>query len=119
MRHTSLGMIAEADKDFERAIEIYPKDFQAYLNSGVIKLRLGNTGKALELFSKAIEVNPRYANCWMKRGNLYVVMRNFKDALFDLEQALKVAPPNWIYLRDCMDLINDCKGELERQRTEE
>jgi tetratricopeptide (TPR) repeat protein len=114
----NLGMIAEADADFERAIDIFPKDFQAYLNSGIIKLRLGNTEKALQLFSKAIEVNPRYANCWMKRGNLYVVLRNFRDALYDLEQAMKVAPQGWIYQRDCADLINDCKAELEREREE-
>ncbi len=115
----NLRLINEADTDFEKAIKIFPRDFQAYLNSGIIKLRIGDTDGGLKLFSRAIEINPRYANCWLKRGNLYFVMGNFKDALYDLEQAMKVASTGWVHYRDCADLIADCKNEIERERTEE
>ena len=51
----------EAIADYDKAIELNPKDAQAYNNRGVAKKMLKQYKEAIADYDKAIELNPKYA----------------------------------------------------------
>ena len=59
-------------RDFDKAIEINPRDFQCLLQSGKY-LCAGQRQYdiAISDYNKAIEINPRYADAYNNRGNTY------------------------------------------------
>ena len=57
---SSLGKPEEAIKDYTKAIELDPKDAEAYNNRGTEFSSLGKSEEAIKDYTKAIELNPQY-----------------------------------------------------------
>ena len=67
----SLGRLSkfdEAIKVYEKAIEINPKDSDAWYNKGVTLDSLHKPDEAIKSYNKAIEVNPKNSMAWYKKG---------------------------------------------------
>jgi Flp pilus assembly protein TadD len=58
MAHSQQGSYAEAERCFERAIELSPTDFSAHVNRGHMRLRRGDAAGARADFMTALTLMP-------------------------------------------------------------
>src|SRR5690606_38462544 len=60
-----------AEKDYQKAIELDSKNALAYYNFGTLKFLQQDYEAAIEQFSKVIEINPKDAYAFNDRGSCY------------------------------------------------
>ena len=103
--HRSLGVIAEALTDFERAAELFAGDEKAQwaIQSRIALVhnergtQLYNHAAARHAaveFSRAIECNPRVAHFYINRAQATLELKRYELARDDLLAALKLNPNN-------------------------
>ncbi|MGA1826355.1 MAG: tetratricopeptide repeat protein [bacterium] len=73
--------------DYTKAIEINPKDADAYYHRGLILMNGGEYSQAIADFTKAIEIDPKYADAYNSRGAAYAIKGEFERAWEDVYQA--------------------------------
>jgi tetratricopeptide (TPR) repeat protein len=97
------GRWAEASADLERAIQLNPTAFQAYVNLTQALFAAGRVEEAPAMLSKALdrlqdkpELKPLRADLYRLRADLYLDERlgNRQAAQADLEQAVALEPGN-------------------------
>ena len=81
------GMLHEALKSNQKAIDINQADAEAHSNMGLIYMRLKKFNEALESCEKAIELKPDYAEVYF---NKTVLLRNL-DRLTEAEKSCRMA----------------------------
>lgn len=64
-----LGRYKEAIKDYDKAVDLAPRDTNAFNNRGSAKDKLGQHKEAISDFNRAIEINPNDADYYYNRGN--------------------------------------------------
>ncbi len=70
--YTHKGEYDRAIDDYNKAIEINPKNSMAYNNRGfVYDIHKGEYDKAINDYNKAIEINPKDDMAYTDRGNAY------------------------------------------------
>jgi tetratricopeptide (TPR) repeat protein len=79
---------AEAEKELEKAVGIYPKYANAWLDLGRARMRLQAEGTAREAFLKAIEADGKLVDPYIKLGELAAGQKNWPDAAQYLDHAL-------------------------------
>lgn len=84
--------IADAAKDFEKAVAAYPNYAEAWLNLGKLRLQTKSTEPARTAFLKAIEADPKLVPPYLELGLLYAAETNWKDSAVYLDQAVKLDP---------------------------
>ena len=82
----------EAIQAFSTAIEIIPRDYQAYNYRGVALALMGKYDKALADYNKALEIRPRYAEAYNNRGFARTQQGDLSNALNDYARALEINP---------------------------
>ncbi len=82
----------EAIQAFSTAIEIIPRDYQAYNYRGVAWALMGKYDKALADYNKALEIRPRYAEAYNNRGFARTQQGDLSNALNDYARALEINP---------------------------
>jgi serine/threonine protein kinase/regulator of sirC expression with transglutaminase-like and TPR domain len=87
-----LGDINGAIVDYNRAIEINPRDFEALYSRANLQIISGDDKAALVDFSKAIEVNPRYHQAYNNRGVVRCDLGDKKGAIDDYNKAIEINP---------------------------
>jgi serine/threonine protein kinase/Tfp pilus assembly protein PilF len=102
------GKVDAAIADFQKAIALRPKQWQAYANLADVYLRQGKPDEALAQLDKAIEFQP-LASLYRTRAKLHLQRGNFAAAQPDLEQAIARTLPG----QNALDLGRD---HLERGR---
>jgi len=82
----------EAIKAFSTAIEIIPRDYQAYNYRGVTRALKGDFDKAIADYNKALKIRPRYAEAYNNRGFAHTQKGDLQRALNDHSRALEINP---------------------------
>jgi len=82
----------EAIQAFSTAIEIIPRDYQAYNYRGVAWALMGKYDKAIADYNKALEIRPRYAEAYNNRGFARTQQGDLSNALNDYGRALEINP---------------------------
>lgn len=82
----------EALRDFNRALEIEPRDADALLGRGTLFARTGSFDRALADLGRAIEIDPGYAEAYAKRCFAKMLLDQPRDALPDCEKAVALDP---------------------------
>lgn len=79
----------KASEDYTKAIEIKPKDADAYLylSRGYAYEMLNQVDNAIKDYSKAIKLEPNEAGYYSSRGDLYVKKEFLGKAIADFEKA--------------------------------
>ena len=72
------GILPQAISDYNKAIEINPKDALAYYNRGAAYAKQGNLLQAISDYNKAVEINPNFANAYYNRGVAYCQSKRMK-----------------------------------------
>jgi tetratricopeptide (TPR) repeat protein len=82
----------KANSDYSKAIALNPNYDEAYVKRG----ELGDTIPeiAIKDFTKAIKINPKNSTAYKARAQSYISSKNYKNALNDLNLALKLNPEN-------------------------
>jgi Flp pilus assembly protein TadD len=87
------GDFRAADKDFDRAIAIDPREPESWLNKGVSTIRQGNSAAAVPMIARAIELNTRRpALAFYTRGIAHENRGDVKAAYADLVRARELEP---------------------------
>ncbi len=82
----------EAIKAFSTAIEIIPRDYQAYNYRGVARALNGDFDRAIADYDKALQIRPRYAEAHNNRGFARTQKGDLQGALNDYSRALEINP---------------------------
>ena len=80
----------EAEESLKKAIELNPKNDDAYAGLGRFYLEHGNSPQAGDLFSKAIELNPKNNDARVGLGRLYLEQGKFSQAEDTFKKAIEM-----------------------------
>jgi tetratricopeptide (TPR) repeat protein len=84
-----MGQRKQALVDFDQAVEKRPDLFEAYVNSGEMKLEAGNASEAQEPLEKAVRYAPNVPIAHLDLGDCYRLLGNRQgDAKSELDRAL-------------------------------
>jgi tetratricopeptide (TPR) repeat protein len=77
---TLVNTDAEKLAIYKKATEIYPNDYRAYNNIGVINFNQGNVDEAVKMFDKAAKLAPSSAEVAMNQGLVDLYNNKLSDA---------------------------------------
>jgi tetratricopeptide (TPR) repeat protein len=90
--HIEKGQFDLAIQDFNKAIELDPKDAAAYNNLGAAYHDKGQFDLAIQELSKALELDPKYASAYFNRGLAYADKGQLDLAIQDYGKAIELDP---------------------------
>ena len=76
----------------QKAIELNPKFYKAWVNLGIAYRQLGDLDKAEECYQKALKIEPNYAELHASLGALHIFKDEPQQALLALEKAIELDP---------------------------
>lgn len=119
-KHNNLGGIYikenkldEAEEEFLKAIELYPKDKRNYTNLGVVYIRRNNPQKAIEWMKKAVEIDENYIRGYYNLGTILLKNGYYKQSVDIFNKALEIDPEN----DDCSDIRKNMNVAVENLNT--
>lgn len=80
--------------DFNKAIELDPKNAVAYLNRANARFGIGDLDCAVADFDKAIELKPDDANGYIGRATIFLALHEIEKAEQNVSKALEIDPNN-------------------------
>lgn len=133
-----MGIYEKAIRDFTKAIELRPQNFDGYKQRGkcyekigLSLLRLDEDDKAIKSsylkavkdYNKAVELNPSDEESYRRRAYLYSDLGNHQLAIIDYTRLIKMNPENrqayycrgfeYEKLNNCMQAIADYSKAIE------
>ena len=101
-----------AQTEFERAIQIDPKNVQAYMRLAKVADAQGQTDLAIAHYQKALDLQPKFPALATAIGNLYLTKQDFETARKYYAQALEtdsnyapaIANTAWVDAQEGRDL---------------
>ena len=97
------GAWAEAEGEFQRAIQANPDGDQAYNNLGILYMRLQRPAQAEAMLQAAVRLNPKNIAGCVNLGRLYMGQAKYEQAECWLRMALHNQPspgsPAWFQLQ--------------------
>jgi tetratricopeptide (TPR) repeat protein len=86
------GDLDGAIADYDRAIQLDPKDAAIYNNRGLAKQAKGDFNAAIADFNRGIELNPKDAVAYSNRGNTKRDKGDLDGAILDYNHSIRVNP---------------------------
>jgi tetratricopeptide (TPR) repeat protein len=90
--HARQGLVAETIETYERALQINPRQADAWLLLGDVHLGQDQLREAAEAYENALELKPNLVPVWRVLGSLYARLDRLAEAAAALERALELAP---------------------------
>jgi tetratricopeptide (TPR) repeat protein len=91
---------------FDKAIELNPLNFIAWMNKGLIFKKLNMQDEAIMCYDRAIQIKPKYPNSWINKGVLLGCIGKIQEAIECFETVLDIAPDNELALRN-KNMLNE------------
>ncbi|HEV2198596.1 MAG TPA: protein kinase [Bryobacteraceae bacterium] len=92
--HNSTGQYEVAMEEFERAIDLAPRDADAIQGMAQTYQRLGRNKEAETMFRRATVMLPDSWEGYFRLGNFYYNVRRFREAESQYRRVLELAPDN-------------------------
>ncbi|RAM51587.1 MAG: hypothetical protein C6Y22_11055 [Hapalosiphonaceae cyanobacterium JJU2] len=105
-----------AVKDYTKAINIYPKNIDAYIERGKAYFNLKRYETAVNDYTKAIDIDKENTKAHIRRGNARFRLKNYKTAIQDYIQVIRLQP-NSTDAADAYQNLCVLNFELKRKRT--
>jgi tetratricopeptide (TPR) repeat protein len=97
-RKNAIGDYKGAISDYNKAIEINPKNTEAFLNRGIAKYGIGFKQEAMDDYNKVIELNPLNFQAYNYRGFVRYRLEDKQGALQDFNKVIEMNPKSaWAY----------------------
>ena len=90
-----LGHFEKALSDYDTLIQMNPRDFELYINRGIIKGRMGDFKAAIEDFNFAVQNLPNNASAYSNRGLTNDRLGNWQQAVEDYDKAISLDGNNY------------------------
>lgn len=87
-----LFAMAEAKRDYERALRLRPDFPEALNNLGAVYYAEQNYRKAIELYRKALALNPKSAAMYSNLGTAWFAEQNYDEGLVAYQKAFALDP---------------------------
>jgi tetratricopeptide (TPR) repeat protein len=87
------GLVPDPERaiaDFNKAITLEPKSFEAYRGRAWAHFKAGRPAQGLPDANRAVELGPNDANAIETRGLIYEALRQTPEAIADYRNALKL-----------------------------
>ena len=72
-------------QDFNKVVELEPKNAMAYANRGILRVEVGDVNNAIDDFSRVLALNPNDLLTLFNRSLLYIRVGQYRDAISDLK----------------------------------
>ena len=92
MAHQELGNYDLAIADFDKALELDPRQSIVYVGRGNAYKQKKNYDRALADFDRAIQLEPDLSEAYFDRGRLYTSLRDADRAIADYEKVIQLDP---------------------------
>ncbi len=96
----------QAIADYNKAIELNPRNFFAYNNRGIAYFYKGRYDQAIADYNKSIEINPKYDIVYYNMACLYSTRNNNEEACKWLRKSIENGYDNWQHIKKDLDLDN-------------
>ena len=106
------GDLDGAIADYNRAIELDPKDASAYYNRGNAKKAKGDLDGAIADYNRAIELDPKLAIAYYNRGNAKDDKGDLDGAIADYNRAIELDPKYAIAYNN-RGFAKEARGDLD------
>jgi tetratricopeptide (TPR) repeat protein len=109
------GNLNLAIANFDRAIDIDARYFQAYIERGNVKDAMGDLSGAIADYTSAISIAPQVATAYYNRGTVSAKSNRHPDAIRDFQRAIALDPgyaPAYMNLGNELDDLGDSAGAL-------
>ena len=106
------GDLDGAIADYDRAIQLDPKDAAIYNNRGLAKQEKGDLDAAIVDFNRAIQLNPKDAVACSNRGNAKRDKGDLDGAILDYNRAIRF-DPKYAYAYYNRGLAKKQKSDLD------
>jgi len=77
-------------------LELFPNNYNAYLDLGNIERELGNASLSIDYFKKASEIIPANSTSWLNIGNVYYRLAMYDESIESFEVARTKAPDYYL-----------------------
>jgi tetratricopeptide (TPR) repeat protein len=115
LRTWRLGELEEAERLYQRLVEINPNWVIAYNQLGYITMTQGRFAEAEEYFKSYRFIAPDQANPYDSLGELFITVGRYDEAEESLEKALEIKPDFWASYSHLV-LMKAFNGDLEGAR---
>jgi len=85
-----------AQRDVQRALQIYPHCALAFTFQGILDLRDGNVLEAAEAFQRAINEDPASGSAYIGLGIILNTQSRFRDAIALFDRAAPFSQGSWL-----------------------
>ena len=92
--HNSTGQYEVAMEEFERALNLAPRDAGAIQGMAQTYQRLGRNQEAESMFRRGAALRPDSWEGYLRLGNFYYTLRRFPEAESQYRRVLELAPEN-------------------------
>jgi tetratricopeptide (TPR) repeat protein len=99
MAYAKKGQPDLAIADFNKALEINPKDADAYSNRGSVRREKRQYDQAISDLNKALEINPNFDMAYYQRGRVYYLKGEYNKSWSDIKRAQDLGfqiPPEFL-----------------------
>ena len=107
-------------KDFNKSIELDPKDTDTYGLRGIINARLGNNQEAINDTNKALELAPTEDGPYYNAACMYSVLNMPDKACEYLKTSIEKGYKNWDWITQDKDFDNiralDCYKAIMKDK---
>ena len=87
-------LLDKAIAEFNKAIEIDPKEAKNYFMRGFVYQKKGNFELAISDYNKVVEINPKNINAYLNRGSAYDQKGDPEKAISDYSLVIGLSPDN-------------------------
>jgi tetratricopeptide (TPR) repeat protein len=107
---------------YEKALELNPRDEEAWYNKGFELSELGRHEEAIVCYEKALELNPRDEEAWYNKGVAFNELGRHEEALICYTEILRLKPKDqdaWktkSYLLEILGRKDEARKCLEKAK---
>jgi tetratricopeptide (TPR) repeat protein len=107
------GLLDEAIREFETAIELGPNVAKNHYNLGLAYEEKGLFEKAVAAYKKAAELNPAYTDAYFNLANLSMRLQSRQDAIWAYRKVIELDPAD-IEAYNNLGVAYAMQGELDK-----
>jgi superkiller protein 3 len=82
----------DAEKNFEKAVEVYPKFATAWYELGMLQMGQSKPDMARSYFKRAMECDPKFLKPYLQIANLDMMAKRWQDLADVTEKTVKLDP---------------------------
>jgi tetratricopeptide (TPR) repeat protein len=90
--YSDAGREREAEAAFARALELDPRNVEAYVNLGIVRLRVGDPGGARDRFRQSLAIDPGVPRAWNGLGVALTRLGQEREAIDAWSRAVALDP---------------------------